>query len=325
MNLEQILNALASTDNDSLPIDGINQAKAQWSLVCPEILNTIDVFITDPALLTTKQQSTLFYGTFLLAEMKHNQALDKVLELFSCQDTFLTPIESVFGDTLTELIPSVFYILADGNPEILSDYILDSHLAMYGKGSAIEVVFAQYEAGAVSRSQLFEYVSYWKTTFLTNLSLTNRYLLSVLATSCIDYQLDEFKNEFIALCSKDVFDEDRAPKEEIKAWDHANGVKQIESGLIYTEFNLAEIFATWHTPDNLTDDGAQQQPHQQQMDDEITQLMAQATSELRSNTLFGEEYILQNSVPVSSLTAKVGRNDPCPCGSGKKYKKCCLH
>jgi len=21
---------------------------------------------------------------------------------------------------------------------------------------------------------------------------------------------------------------------------------------------------------------------------------------------------------------KVGRNDPCPCGSGKKYKKCCL-
>jgi uncharacterized protein len=22
---------------------------------------------------------------------------------------------------------------------------------------------------------------------------------------------------------------------------------------------------------------------------------------------------------------RVGRNDPCPCGSGKKYKKCCLH
>jgi preprotein translocase subunit SecA len=21
---------------------------------------------------------------------------------------------------------------------------------------------------------------------------------------------------------------------------------------------------------------------------------------------------------------RVGRNDPCPCGSGKKYKKCCM-
>ncbi len=24
-----------------------------------------------------------------------------------------------------------------------------------------------------------------------------------------------------------------------------------------------------------------------------------------------------------TTTAKAGRNDPCPCGSGKKYKKCC--
>jgi SEC-C motif-containing protein len=28
--------------------------------------------------------------------------------------------------------------------------------------------------------------------------------------------------------------------------------------------------------------------------------------------------------PVRSAAPKVGRNDPCPCGSGKKYKHCCL-
>ncbi|MFZ5426389.1 MAG: YchJ family protein [Thermodesulfobacteriota bacterium] len=27
--------------------------------------------------------------------------------------------------------------------------------------------------------------------------------------------------------------------------------------------------------------------------------------------------------PVVASGPKVGRNDPCPCGSGKKYKKCC--
>jgi hypothetical protein len=26
--------------------------------------------------------------------------------------------------------------------------------------------------------------------------------------------------------------------------------------------------------------------------------------------------------PVRRTEAKVGRNDPCPCGSGRKYKKC---
>ena len=27
--------------------------------------------------------------------------------------------------------------------------------------------------------------------------------------------------------------------------------------------------------------------------------------------------------PIHREAPKVGRNDPCPCGSGKKYKKCC--
>jgi uncharacterized protein len=27
--------------------------------------------------------------------------------------------------------------------------------------------------------------------------------------------------------------------------------------------------------------------------------------------------------PEPAVVGKVGRNDPCPCGSGKKYKKCC--
>ena len=27
--------------------------------------------------------------------------------------------------------------------------------------------------------------------------------------------------------------------------------------------------------------------------------------------------------PVTRTTEKVGRNDECPCGSGKKYKQCC--
>jgi hypothetical protein len=31
----------------------------------------------------------------------------------------------------------------------------------------------------------------------------------------------------------------------------------------------------------------------------------------------------QEKEPEPIASSKVGRNDPCPCGSGKKYKKCC--
>ena len=37
----------------------------------------------------------------------------------------------------------------------------------------------------------------------------------------------------------------------------------------------------------------------------------------------GDETGREHSTPVRS--EKIGRNDPCPCGSGKKYKKCCMN
>jgi preprotein translocase subunit SecA len=37
----------------------------------------------------------------------------------------------------------------------------------------------------------------------------------------------------------------------------------------------------------------------------------------------GEEPGQEKKEPVRRSAPKVGRNDPCPCGSGKKYKQCC--
>jgi hypothetical protein len=37
----------------------------------------------------------------------------------------------------------------------------------------------------------------------------------------------------------------------------------------------------------------------------------------------GEEPEPPVTAPIRKTGEPVGRNDPCPCGSGKKYKKCC--
>jgi preprotein translocase subunit SecA len=31
---------------------------------------------------------------------------------------------------------------------------------------------------------------------------------------------------------------------------------------------------------------------------------------------------VEKLLPITNATPKIGRNDPCPCGSGKKYKVC---
>ncbi len=39
---------------------------------------------------------------------------------------------------------------------------------------------------------------------------------------------------------------------------------------------------------------------------------------------FGGDRIVRNTTPHIA-DEKIGRNDSCPCGSGKKYKKCCIN
>lgn len=39
----------------------------------------------------------------------------------------------------------------------------------------------------------------------------------------------------------------------------------------------------------------------------------------------GKTIIDRKRLPIRRNTSKIGRNQPCPCGSGKKYKKCCLN
>lgn len=43
----------------------------------------------------------------------------------------------------------------------------------------------------------------------------------------------------------------------------------------------------------------------------------------RSRRRFLEEYEIDEHGTVRRKILKIGPNDPCPCGSGKKYKKCC--
>ena len=43
-------------------------------------------------------------------------------------------------------------------------------------------------------------------------------------------------------------------------------------------------------------------------------------------SLFDEDEDEEDDIiPYTSKQNKIGRNEPCPCGSGKKYKKCCLN
>ena len=48
---------------------------------------------------------------------------------------------------------------------------------------------------------------------------------------------------------------------------------------------------------------------------------------IQTNKLGSLEYLTAEAAPKATpvrSAKKAGPNDPCPCGSGKKYKKCCM-
>lgn len=59
---------------------------------------------------------------------------------------------------------------------------------------------------------------------------------------------------------------------------------------------------------------------------ENLQSLAEAKAETISNVVGAEQMPMFRFTKPRPVVRdyKVGRNDPCPCGSGLKYKKCCL-
>ena len=324
MNIEKILFSIVDVNDNEVPVAGVAAAKENWAIFYPELENLIDQFIADPSELTDEQQSILFYGVFLIAELKYTPALSKCLQLFSQSDGYYSPLEEVFGDTITELLPTFFYNVASGQTQALSDYILANHEAMYCKGAAIEAIFAQFEMGEIELAVLEKYISCWFDTFVTHPTANTPFLLSVIASYCIDYQLDQFQAAFISIEHKELFDEEYLSLAELTSWDSSTPLKLVEQGQIQAEFNVVETFQSWltaHVNDekNMTQ---RQERHEHADDIDIAELIN--ANGLLSNLLYDENTIIENSIPVNELP-KIGRNEPCICGSGKKYKKCCLH
>jgi len=62
--------------------------------------------------------------------------------------------------------------------------------------------------------------------------------------------------------------------------------------------------------------------------DEVVNLQNAITpnvQEIHAYWLARRQDLPPENMPFKRSGSRVGRNDPCPCGSGKKYKKCCLH
>lgn len=62
-------------------------------------------------------------------------------------------------------------------------------------------------------------------------------------------------------------------------------------------------------------------------DDEVNEKLKDFEDSVITGDQLAQLRALYNRKPKQLVRkhAKVGRNDPCPCGSGKKFKNCCMN
>ena len=70
------------------------------------------------------------------------------------------------------------------------------------------------------------------------------------------------------------------------------------------------------------------QPVSEESEEKIKNLnaarIASGTVSTMEDAAVQAHYQRQNKHTIVRDNKKIGRNEPCPCGSGKKYKNCCL-
>ena len=104
-----------------------------------------------------------------------------------------------------------------------------------------------------------------------------------------------------------------------------------EETLWLTQAQMAELFQT--TPQNITRHvkGIYAEGEQEGMEELLQELHEEWLQTPReslegkkpADVLNGGSLFPRKVETFRREMPKVGRNDPCPCGSGKKYKKCC--
>ena len=89
--------------------------------------------------------------------------------------------------------------------------------------------------------------------------------------------------------------------------------------------SLVPIFALAHEHDPDPELRSYEEPIGSELRERL--IVGMAAGVMRIYRYFEEERSMtlptSESTTYRRLAPKVGRNDPCPCGSGKKYKHCC--
>lgn len=235
-----------------------------------------------------------FYALPLLAAMRDTDSFERILTVANLPEEDSDPI---LGDFATEGLDSFLYSTYNGKKELFKQSLKHSESCGYARSSMLRCVLQLCEDGKIERDWCLKLL---RTIAESELDHDDFLYTAVAADIC------KFHYWELLPCVRRLFEEDKIDPQMCGNYDSYVDMmfdyRSVHKRCGYYSMKEFRQWAMWEQ---------EWLPNQ---------------SEKEADKDFDFKDLLKDS-PYSQMPVtkrKLGRNDACPCGSGKKYKKCCL-
>jgi len=309
MTIEEILKALAHTDR-KFPREALQQAIHNKDEITPHLLKILEKAIAHPDEILEADDFSHLYALYLLAQFREKRAYPLVIRLASLD---AKTVDNLLGETITIGLGRILASVYDGDMNPIAALAENPEAEAFVRGAALRALLFLAVNGEIARERVIEYYA-----SLFDKKLEAKANAGIVWAELVGYATDLHPGELYDQIKK-AFEEELVDEsildlewvDRFLARDKEDVLAEIRQDrrhqLITDAIGEMEWWHWYEKPGKEQKIG---------MTKEERRDVGQKAHELQK--------MLNPPPPRTPAIAptKVGRNEPCPCGSGKKYKKC---
>lgn len=292
------------------PTSALQECIRRQEEAIPHLMRAMEFELEDSLITGLSDGEEIPYSMLLLAQIRHRPAYPLFLKLVRHP-----AVEDILGDMVTESLGRCLAACWDGNLHTLIALTRDTESNEFVRAQGTTAIVCLAAAGEIPRIQAIQAVNELLREFVDQAdNVMPVYCLDAIVRLYPDPEAESLIREAYAKDLIAAFDFPIGDFEEIlqqgfeSVWQRTT--QDRHCSLQIDAVQDSSWWAAWHDspPSDAPfwiEPAGMSLPDDWNPDDAWNQYMG-------------------HSEPVEQLKSdKVGRNDPCPCNSGKKFKKCC--
>jgi hypothetical protein len=288
MNIDDIKDQLAYF-NGRFPEAAIQAAMAQREAVTPMLLEALEAAANAPETLDREPYPMLYlYALYLLAQFREPAAYPLLVKLFSTPGDLVL---DVTDDVVTEDLDRMLVAVYGGDLEPVKAMIENPKVNEFVRSACLRMLVTLVLQGDLAREEV---VDYFRDLFHHKLEREPNFIWDALIIECCDLYPEELLGEIERVFADGLVDPFTIGPESVQQAIADGKMKTLQEARPIRKGPIKDTVAEMSWWACFNEDRRQ-----------------------RVGT------IAKTAGNAQTKRKKVGRNDPCPCGSGKKYKKCC--